>query len=87
MRIDFTKLLVFLLVAYVGQQVIWTLVSLLPIHPLPMLVLGDALIGFLFAYLYYPREYRRGILKNPEFYRNAGMFALIFLVIDVLRFL
>lgn len=87
MKIDFTRLLVFLLVAYFGQQVIWTVVSLLPIHPLPMLVLADALIGFLFAYLYYPREYRKGIFKNPEFYRNAGMFALIFLVIDMLRIL
>ena len=87
MKIDFTRLFMFLLVAYLGQQVIWSMVSLLPIHPLPMLVLGDSLIGFLFAYLYYPREYRRGIFKNPEFYRNAGMFALVFLVLDMLRFL
>ena len=85
MRIDFGRLLMFLLVAYLGQQVIWMGVSLLPIHPLPMLVLADALIGFLFAYLYYPREARRGIFHNPNFYRDAGMFALIFLIIDAIR--
>ena len=44
----------------------------------------DVLVGFLFAYLYYPREYRRGIFRNPNFYRDAGIFALIFIGMDVL---
>ena len=84
MRIDFGRLLVFLLVCLVGQRIIYSFVNMLPISPLPALVLADVLIGFLFAYLYYPREMRRGIFKNPNIYRDAGVFALIFLVIDVL---
>lgn len=85
MRFDFTRLLIFLLIAYVGQSIIWFFVSMLPISPLPALVLADVLIGFFFAYLYYPRELRRGIFRNPSYYRDSGMFALIFLIIDVVR--
>ena len=90
MRIDFGRLLVFLLVCLVGQYVIqWGVVNLFGMlgwtNPILMLVVIDALIGFLFAYLYYPRELRRGIFHNPNFYRDAGMFALIFLIIDVIR--
>lgn len=85
MRIDFSRLLIFLLVAYLGQTVIWHFVSMLPIAPIPALVLADILIGFLFAYLYYPREMRVGIFKNPNFYRDAGMFAFIFLLLDMIR--
>lgn len=90
MRIDFSRLLVFLLVCLVGQYAIqygvmyvfnlfgWT-------NPIVMLLVIDVLIGFLFAYLYYPRELRRGIFRNPNFYRDAGMFAFIFLLLDVVR--
>lgn len=90
MRIDFSRLLVFLVVCLIGQYIIqWGVVSLFNMlgwyNPILMLVVIDALIGFLFAYLYYPKEARRGIFKNPNFYRDAGMFALIFLVIDVIR--
>lgn len=84
MRIDFGRLLIFLLVAFIGQRIIYFFVGMLPIAPLPALVLADILIGFLFAYLYYPRELRRGIFKNPNYYRDAGVFALVFLVIDLL---
>ena len=92
MRIDFGRLLVFLLVCLVGQYVIQLVVvnlfSMLGVYnPIVMLVVIDALVGFLFAYLYYPREMRRGIFKNPNFYRDAGIFALIFLAIDVIRML
>ena len=54
-------------------------------NPIVMLVVIDALVGFLFAYLYYPKELKRGIFHNPNFYRDAGVFALIFLIIDVIR--
>lgn len=84
MRIDFSRLLLFFIVALLGQRVIYYFVNLLPIAPLPALVLADVLIGFFFAYLYYPSELRKGIFKNPNFYRDAGMFALVFLIIDVL---
>ena len=90
MRIDFTRLITFLLVAYVGQIIIQYAVAYLFSlmgwgNYYVMLLVVNILIGFLFAYLYYPKEYRRGIFKNPEFYRSAGIFALIFLVIDVVR--
>ena len=89
MRIDFSRLLIFLLVCLVGQYVVQLVVvnvfaMLGWYNPIAMLVVIDALIGFLFAYLYYPRELRRGIFRNPNFYRDAGTFALIFLLLDVL---
>ena len=90
MRIDFKRLLGFLLICLIGQYIIqWAVVSLFSYlgwtNPIVMLLVIDALIGFLFAYLYYPRELRRGIFHNPAFYRDAGTFALIFLIIDVVR--
>lgn len=89
MRIDFGRFFVFLLICLVGQYIIQSVVySVFALmgwyNPLVMLLVVDILIGFLFAFLYYPREMRRGIFKNPNFYRDAGMFALIFLIIDVL---
>ena len=89
MRIDFGRLLVFLIVAYVGQIVIQYAVSYLFAlagwyNYFAMLLIVDVLIGFLFAYLYYPKEYRRGIFKNPNFYRDAGIFALIFIALDLI---
>lgn len=89
MRIDFGRFLAFLVICLVGQYVIqWAVVNLFMMmgwyNPLVMLLVVDILIGFLFAYLYYPREARRGIFRNPNFYRDAGMFALIFLLLDVL---
>jgi hypothetical protein len=84
MRIDFSRLLIFFIVAFIGQRIIYYFVGMLPIQPLPALVLSDVLVGFLFAYLYYPTELRRGIFRNPNYYRDAGVFALIFLIIDIL---
>ena len=90
MRIDFTRLLIFLLICLFGQYVIQLIVGkvfmMLGIYnPILMLVVIDALVGFLFAYLYYPRELRKGAFSNPAFYRDAGVFALIFLLLDVVR--
>lgn len=89
MRIDFGRLLVFLIVAYIGQIVIQYAVSYLFAlagwyNYFAMLLIVDVLIGFFFAYLYYPKEYRRGIFKNPNFYRDAGIFALIFIALDLI---
>lgn len=89
MRIDFGRFLGFLLICLVGQYVIQVAVvsvfNMLGFYnPLLMLLIVDILIGFLFAYMYYPKEARRGIFRNPNFYRDAGTFALIFLLIDVI---
>lgn len=92
MRIDFGRLFLFLLVCLVGQYVIQIVVvnvfnMMGWYNPFVMLLVVDILIGFLFAYLYYPRELRRGIFSNPNFYRDSGMFALIFLILDMIRYL
>lgn len=89
MRIDFGRLIIFLIVAYIGQIAIQYGVAYLFAlagwyNYFAMLLVVDVLIGFLFAYLYYPREYRKGIFKNPNYYRDAGIFALIFLGLDLL---
>lgn len=88
MRIDFGRLIIFLVIAYLGQIVIQKCVllifNLLGWHNyLAMLFIVDILVGFLFAYLYYPKEYRRGIFRNPNFYRDAAIFALIFIGLDL----
>ena len=89
MRIDFTRLIIFLLIAYVGQRIIqYAVVYLFALvgwyNYYAMLFVINVLIGFLFAYLYYPREYRRGIFKNPNYYRDSAIFALIFTGLDLL---
>ena len=89
MQIDFKRLAIFLLVAYIGQIIIQYAVSYLFLsagysNPFVMMLVVNVMVGFLFAYLYYPKEYRRGIFKNPNFYRDAGIFALIFTAIDFL---
>ena len=58
MRIDFSRLLVFLLVCLVGQYVIqYAVIYLFGLfgwtNPIAMLLVIDILIGFLFAFLYY----------------------------------
>jgi uncharacterized membrane protein len=88
MRLDFGRILIFLLVCLIGQYVIQgVVVSLFNMlgwyNPIAMLLTIDVLIGFLFAYLYYPKEARRGIFRNPNFYRDAGMFALVWLALDL----
>ena len=90
MRMDFGRLFKFLLICIIGQYIIqYAVIAIFSAfgwtNPLVMLLVIDILIGFLFAYLYYPREARRGIFSNPNFYRDSGMFALIFLAIDLLR--
>ena len=89
MRVDFGRLILFLLICLVGQYLIQLGVGYLFAmmgwsNPIAMLFAVDILIGFLFAFLYYPREARRGIFKNPAFYRDAGIFALIFVLIDLI---
>ena len=89
MRIDFGRLIIFLLVAYIGQYAIQYGVRYVFYlfgwyNYFAILLTVDVLIGFLFAYLYYPKEYRKGIFKNPNFYRDAGIFALIFIGLDLL---
>ena len=92
MRIDGRRFFLILLVCILGQYVIklgvvalfsmmgWT-------NYLVMLFVIDVLIGFFFAYLYFPSEYRQGIFKNPDYYKNAGIFAIVIIIIDAIRYL
>lgn len=89
MRVDFKRLLLFFLIIYVGEWIItngvvYAFVSLGITNYYAMILVIEVLVGFLFAYLYYPKEYRRGIFKNPNFYRDAGIFSLIFIAMRLI---
>jgi len=48
-----------------------------------ILIFIDIAIGFFLAWLYRPAEYRRGCFRDPNFYRDAGIFALVWLALDL----
>lgn len=84
---DFGRFFLFLLICILGQRVITYgvvfLCSLIGIYnPLVILIIVDVFIGFFFAYLYRTPEGRRGCLRDSSFYRDAGMYALIFIALD-----
>jgi hypothetical protein len=89
MRIDFGRLILFLVVCIIGQFVISYAITsaclFLGIRNYRLIqMLVNIGIGFFLAWLYRPAEYRRGCFKDPNFYRDAGIFALIFIVLDLI---
>ena len=85
---DFGRLIIFLFICIIGQRAIGFGVSYLCLllridNPFVIMILVDVAIGFFFAYLYRSRDARRGCFKDPTFYRDAGIFALIFIVMDM----
>ena len=85
MKIDWGRLILFWLCMYVAQIVIYNLLALVgvPTNTYAFLVLFDLALGFVFAYFYYPSYARRGILRDPDFYKNALMFFLILFLFDI----
>jgi hypothetical protein len=84
----FGRLFLFLLICLAGQFVITSVISniclALGIHNFNLIVmLVDVGIGFFIAWLYRPAELRKGCLKDPNFYRDAGIFTLIWIGLDV----
>ena len=88
MGTNFRRLFLFLLVCILGQTVISYAISYVCVmlgiyNPMLILILVDVSIGFFLAWLYRPAGYRKGCLKDPDFYRDAGMFALIWIILDL----
>jgi len=88
MGVNFGRLFIFLFICLIGQRVITYgvsfLCSLLGIYnPMLILIFIDIAIGFFLAWLYRPAEYRRGCFRDPNFYRDAGIFALVWLALDL----
>lgn len=88
MGFDFGRLFIFLLICLLGQSVITYAISFLCgligiYNPFLIIIFVDIAIGFFLAWLYRPAEYRRGCFRDPNFYRDAGMFALIWIILDL----
>ena len=86
MRIDWGRLILFWLVLYVAQIVIsMTLATIgVPVNSYAFVVLFDICLAFVFTYMYYPSYARRGLFRDPDFYKNAMMFFLILFAFDML---
>lgn len=86
MRIDWGRLILFWLGIYVAQTLITFVLYWLgvPIASYEFIVLSDMCLAFVFTYMYYPKYARRGLLKNPDFYKNAMIFFLILFAFDIL---
>lgn len=86
---DFGRFFLYLLICILGQRVITYgvafLCSLIGIYnPYVILIVVDVFIGFFFAFLYRTSDGRRGCFKDLNFYRDAGIYALIFIALDFL---
>lgn len=84
---DFGRFFLYLILCVLGQRVITYVVSYACLflgvyNPYVILIVVDVFIGFFFAFLYRPSGNRRDCLKDPNFYRDAGLYALIFLALD-----
>jgi len=86
MRIDWGRLILFWLGLYVAQIVIsMTLAAIgVPVNSYAFVVLFDLCLAFVFTYMYYPPYARRGLFRDPDFYKNAMMFFLILFAFDML---
>lgn len=86
---DFGRFFLYLLICVIGQRVIsyavgYVCLSLGIYNPYVMLIIIDVFIGLFFAFLYRPSGNRSGCLKDPNFYRDAGLYALIFFALDLI---
>ena len=85
MRIDFTRLLVVLIGFLVAQIFIQSFLVAIGMSGLPFLVTYNLLLSFVATLIYYPSGYRKNAFKDPDFYKNVGMFFLVFLIISLIR--
>lgn len=93
MRIDWSRLIVFMLVALLGQRLIYMFINYLALNTslgyfsggiIALITLKNILVGFLFALLYLRSDERKGCFKRREFYKNVGIFTAIFMLFDVI---
>lgn len=85
MRIDFTRLLLVLLGFLVAQVLIQSFLISIGMSGLPLLVTYNLLLSFVATLIYYPTGSKQNAFKDPEFYKNVGMFFLVFLIISLIR--
>ena len=67
MRIDWGKMLLYLLGLIVAQRIVWYVLALLGLSGITLVLVFEFIISFLFTYLYYPSYNRRYALKDPDF--------------------
>ncbi len=84
MKIDFTRLFLVLIGFVIAQYIISYFLVSIGFNGLPLIITYNLLLGFFAAFVYLPREYKRNAFKEPEFYKNAGIFFVIFLIISIL---
>lgn len=84
MKIDFTRLFLVLIGFIIAQYIISYFLVSIGFSGLPLIIAYNLLLAFFAAFIYIPREYKRSALKEPEFYKNAGIFFVIFLIISIL---
>ena len=85
MRIDFTRLLVVLIGFLVAQVLIQSFLISIGMSGLPLVITYNLLLSFVATLIYYPSDSRKGAFRDPEFYKNVGMFFLVFLIISLIR--
>ncbi|MBE6124244.1 MAG: hypothetical protein E7184_01710 [Erysipelotrichaceae bacterium] len=84
MRIDWGKLLLYMLALLVAQRVVFYVLAAMGLSGLTLIITFDLVVSFLFTYLYYPSFNRRYALKDPDFYKNWGIFMIVLLIFDML---
>ena len=84
MKIDFTRLIIVILVFFVAQVVIQSFLLSLGISGLPFVILYNLLLAFVATLIYYPSGYRKQAFKEPEFYKNVVMFFVVFVIISLI---
>lgn len=84
MKIDFTRLLVVIIGFYVAQILIQSFLLTIGLSGLPLIIIYNLLLAFVATLIYYPSGYRKEAFGSPVFYRDVGMFFLIFLLISLI---
>ena len=82
MRLDWGKLLLFLIGIILAQRLIYFVLAMMGLSGIALTIAFEFVVSFMFTYLYYPSFKRRYAFKDPTFYRNWGMFLFVFLVLD-----
>ena len=85
---NFGRFFLYLIICILGQRVITYGVSYACLflgiyNPYLILIIVDVLIGFFFAFLYRTPEAKRVCLRESSFYRDAAIYALIFIALDL----
>lgn len=85
MKIDFTRMIIVLLVFLAAQVLIQYFLVFLGFSGISLVVLYNLLLAFVGVLIYYPSGYRKAAFKSPEFYRDVAIFFLVFLLISLVR--